>query len=72
MVWLPLLAARPTAATLMLSGMPKDVQDALAAAVALGKLMGLVNCAGIAPAVKTVGKDGAHPLQSSPRRLPST
>ena len=24
--------------------------------------MGLVNCAGIAPAVKTVGKDGAHPL----------
>jgi NAD(P)-dependent dehydrogenase (short-subunit alcohol dehydrogenase family) len=31
-------------------------------AVSLGKLMGLVNCAGIAPAVKTVGKDGAHPL----------
>jgi NAD(P)-dependent dehydrogenase (short-subunit alcohol dehydrogenase family) len=30
--------------------------------LALGKLMGLVNCAGIAPAVKTVGKDGAHPL----------
>ena len=28
----------------------------------LGKLVGLVNCAGIAPAVKTVGKDGAHPL----------
>jgi NAD(P)-dependent dehydrogenase (short-subunit alcohol dehydrogenase family) len=24
--------------------------------------MGLVNCAGIDPAVKTVGKDGAHPL----------
>ena len=24
--------------------------------------MGLVNCAGIAPAAKTVGKDGAHPL----------
>ena len=28
----------------------------------LGKLMGLINCAGIAPAVKTVGKEGAHPL----------
>ena len=34
----------------------------MAAATAAGKLMGLVNCAGIAPAVKTVGKDGAHPL----------
>jgi NAD(P)-dependent dehydrogenase (short-subunit alcohol dehydrogenase family) len=32
-------------------------------AVAFGKLVGLVNCAGIAPAAKTVGKDGAHPLQ---------
>ena len=39
-----------------------DGQAAVAAAVALGKLVGLVNCAGIAPAVKTVGKDGAHPL----------
>ncbi len=39
-----------------------DGQAAVAAATALGKLMGLVNCAGIAPAVKTVGKDGAHPL----------
>ena len=29
---------------------------------ALGKLMGLVNCAGIAPAEKTVGKHGAHSL----------
>ena len=29
---------------------------------ALGKLIGLVNCAGIAPAAKTVGKDGAHAL----------
>ena len=37
-------------------------QAVVAAAVAAGKLMGLVNCAGIAPAVKTVGKDGAHPL----------
>lgn len=39
-----------------------DAQAAVAAATQLGKLMGLVNCAGIAPAVKTVGKDGAHPL----------
>ncbi|MDH0372957.1 3-hydroxyacyl-CoA dehydrogenase [Comamonas aquatica] len=31
-------------------------------ATALGKLMGLVNCAGIAPAEKTVGKHGAHSL----------
>ena len=33
-----------------------DGQAVVAAAVALGKLMGLINCAGIAPAVKTVGK----------------
>jgi NAD(P)-dependent dehydrogenase (short-subunit alcohol dehydrogenase family) len=39
-----------------------DGQAAVAAAVAAGKLMGLVNCAGIAPAAKTVGKEGAHPL----------
>ena len=39
-----------------------DGQAVVAKATAMGKLMGLVNCAGIAPAVKTVGKDGAHPL----------
>ena len=39
-----------------------DAQAVVAKAVALGKLMGLVNCAGIAPAAKTVGKDGAHAL----------
>jgi NAD(P)-dependent dehydrogenase (short-subunit alcohol dehydrogenase family) len=39
-----------------------DGQAVVAAAVAAGKLMGLVNCAGIAPAMKTVGKEGAHPL----------
>jgi NAD(P)-dependent dehydrogenase (short-subunit alcohol dehydrogenase family) len=39
-----------------------DGQAAVAAALGLGKLVGLVNCAGIAPAVKTVGRDGAHPL----------
>ena len=39
-----------------------DAQAVVAKAVALGKLVGLVNCAGIGPAAKTVGKDGAHPL----------
>jgi NAD(P)-dependent dehydrogenase (short-subunit alcohol dehydrogenase family) len=39
-----------------------DGQAAVAKAVAFGKLVGLVNCAGIAPAAKTVGKDGAHAL----------
>jgi NAD(P)-dependent dehydrogenase (short-subunit alcohol dehydrogenase family) len=39
-----------------------DAQGAIAKATSLGKLAGLVNCAGIAPAAKTVGKEGAHPL----------
>ncbi len=39
-----------------------DAQAVVAKAVSMGKLMGLVNCAGIAPAAKTVGKDGAHAL----------
>jgi NAD(P)-dependent dehydrogenase (short-subunit alcohol dehydrogenase family) len=39
-----------------------DAQAVVARAVGLGKLFGLVNCAGIAPAAKTVGKEGAHPL----------
>jgi NAD(P)-dependent dehydrogenase (short-subunit alcohol dehydrogenase family) len=39
-----------------------DGQRAVGAAIGLGKLVGLVNCAGIAPAAKTVGKEGAHPL----------
>jgi len=39
-----------------------DGQAVIAAATAAGKLMGLVNCAGIAPAAKTVGKEGAHAL----------
>jgi NAD(P)-dependent dehydrogenase (short-subunit alcohol dehydrogenase family) len=39
-----------------------DGQAAVAKAVSMGKLMGLVNCAGIAIGAKTVGKDGAHPL----------
>ena len=39
-----------------------DGQAVVAKAVSLGKLMGLVNCACIAPAEKTVGKAGAHNL----------
>jgi NAD(P)-dependent dehydrogenase (short-subunit alcohol dehydrogenase family) len=39
-----------------------DGQKVVAQAVSMGKLMGLVNCAGIAPAEKTVGKNGAHAL----------
>jgi len=41
-----------------------DGPAVVAKAVSLGKLMGLVNCAGIAPAEKTVGKNGAHQLST--------
>jgi len=40
----------------------QDGQAVVAKAVSMGKLVGLVNCAGIAPAEKTVGKNGAHSL----------
>jgi len=39
-----------------------DGKAVVEAAAAMGMLRGLVNCAGVAPAVKTVGKDGPHPL----------
>ena len=40
-----------------------SVQNAIATAKsAMGKITAAVNCAGIAPAAKTVGRDGAHPL----------
>jgi NAD(P)-dependent dehydrogenase (short-subunit alcohol dehydrogenase family) len=39
-----------------------DGKAVVAKATSMGKLMGLVNCAGIAPAAKTVGKEGAHAL----------
>jgi len=39
-----------------------DGQAVVAKAVSMGKLMGLINCAGIAPAEKTVGKNGPHNL----------
>jgi len=39
-----------------------DGRRVVDAATSLGKLMGLVNCAGIAPASRTVGKAGVHAL----------
>lgn len=39
-----------------------DGQAVVEKAISLGKLAGLVNCAGIAPAEKTVGKNGPHSL----------
>ncbi len=44
-----------------------DAQAAVTQALSMGKLMGLVNCAGIAIGAKTVGKDGPHPLASFAR-----
>jgi NAD(P)-dependent dehydrogenase (short-subunit alcohol dehydrogenase family) len=41
----------------------------VAAAVAMGTLRGLINCAGVAPAIKTVGKDGPHPLDAFQRAI---
>jgi NAD(P)-dependent dehydrogenase (short-subunit alcohol dehydrogenase family) len=46
-----------------------DGKAVVEAAVAMGTLRGLVNCAGVAPAVKTVGKDGPHPLESFQRTI---
>lgn len=41
-----------------------DGQAAVDAALKLSRLSGLVNCAGIAVASKTVGKNGPHPLDA--------
>ncbi len=41
-----------------------DGKAAIAAAQSMGSLAGLVNCAGIGTAAKTVGKDGPHPLDA--------
>ncbi|OIQ78183.1 3-oxoacyl-[acyl-carrier-protein] reductase FabG [mine drainage metagenome] len=40
-----------------------DAAAAVAAAQQLGELRGLVNCAGIAPAQRTLGKQGPHALE---------
>lgn len=39
-----------------------DGQSAVAASLEMGKLVGLINCAGVAPAERTVGKNGPHAL----------
>jgi NAD(P)-dependent dehydrogenase (short-subunit alcohol dehydrogenase family) len=49
-----------------------DGQAVVAKAVSLGKLMGLVNCAGIAPAEKTVGKNGPTAWRCTRRPSRST
>ena len=46
-----------------------DGQAVVACATDLGKLVGLVNCAGIAPAEKTVGKAGPHRLDVFTRTI---
>jgi NAD(P)-dependent dehydrogenase (short-subunit alcohol dehydrogenase family) len=46
-----------------------DGQAVVAAASALGTLRGLINCAGVAPAAKTVGKEGPHPLELFQRTI---
>lgn len=40
-----------------------DAKAAVDKATSLGKLMGLVHCAGVCPAEKTVGKNGPHSLE---------
>ena len=40
----------------------EDAKATVSAALEMGNLFGLVNCAGIAPASRTVGKNGAHAL----------
>lgn len=46
-----------------------DGQAVITKALSLGKLVGLVNCAGIAPAEKVVGKQGAHSLATFSKTL---
>jgi NAD(P)-dependent dehydrogenase (short-subunit alcohol dehydrogenase family) len=46
-----------------------DGKAVVEAATALGTLRGLINCAGVAPAIKTVGKDGPHPLDAFQRTV---
>ena len=42
---------------------------AIAAAEGLGRLVGLVNCAGVCPAEKVVGRDGPHALATFARTI---
>lgn len=46
-----------------------DGQGAVDAALAMGQLVGLINCAGIGTVGKTVGKDGPHKLADFARTI---
>jgi NAD(P)-dependent dehydrogenase (short-subunit alcohol dehydrogenase family) len=46
-----------------------DGQAVVAKATSLGKLMGLVNCAGVASAERTVGKNGPHNFDAFKRTV---
>ncbi len=46
-----------------------DAQAAVTEALKLGTLRGLVNCAGIAPATRLLGKEGPHPLDTFARAV---
>lgn len=46
-----------------------SARNAFAVAQSMGQLRGLVNCAGIAPAEKVVGKEGVHQLESFARTI---
>ncbi len=48
---------------------PDDAAQAITAARAHAPLRVLVNCAGIAPAARTIGKEGPHPLDVFERTL---
>ncbi|CAN5153979.1 SDR family NAD(P)-dependent oxidoreductase [soil metagenome] len=41
----------------------RDVETAVETATAMGSLRTLVNCAGIAPAARTIGREGPHALE---------
>jgi len=47
----------------------ESARKAFAVATAFGSLRGLVNCAGVAPAEKVVGREGAHSLQGFARTV---
>jgi NAD(P)-dependent dehydrogenase (short-subunit alcohol dehydrogenase family) len=46
-----------------------SARAALAAAMEMGGLRGLVNCAGVAPAEKVIGREGTHKLDSFARTI---
>jgi NAD(P)-dependent dehydrogenase (short-subunit alcohol dehydrogenase family) len=46
-----------------------SAKAAFAAAMEMGRLRGLVNCAGVAPAEKIIGREGIHKLESFVRTI---